>query len=258
MATQRLITLQDYLKTGQANLERGLEQEPRLVAWFERLNVLYHEGGDAILVPPNVPPFWIAALAHLTHQRLHFTMACFLWTQRGEALACVRRGLDATLNGLVLDREPKWFEAFKASASPFTRITSYLSKRSEQYPEAQPLVELHGMCSQYASHADFSVLPPLLRVVARNVAGDARTLVQWFHPHQDDPELDHAYGLDLMLAFALMLKTWAPWITRNSPKLAGDWMTRVEVVYLEIVREQEAIYESFRKSGRIPEASEQS
>jgi hypothetical protein len=93
MTTHRLITFESYLKTGQANLEKGLEQDPQLLARFERLNTLYHEGGDAIVVPREGPPFWIAALAHFTHQRLHFTMACVLWTHRGDALASVRTTL---------------------------------------------------------------------------------------------------------------------------------------------------------------------
>jgi hypothetical protein len=63
MTTHRLITLEAYLKTGQANLEKGLEQDAQLLARFEQLSILYHEGGDAIVVPREGPPIWIAALA---------------------------------------------------------------------------------------------------------------------------------------------------------------------------------------------------
>jgi hypothetical protein len=252
MAVHRLITLGDYLATSQENLEKGLEQNPQLVAHFERLNVLYHEGGDSIVVPREGPPFWIAALVHFTHQQLHFTMASFLRTHRGDALASVRRGVDATLNGLVLEREPKWFGAFRASAPPFTRITSYLSKATDRYPEAQALVDLHRTCSKYASHADFSVLPPLLKVGSVSNSGAVRGLVKWFHPHQDDPELDHAYGVDLLFAFGLMLRTWSPWVTANSPNLGADWGAQVQTEYTETAKEQQQIYDAFRKSGRLP------
>lgn len=253
MPSHPLITLDAYLRTGQKNLEQGLEQDPSLLAEFERLNTLYHEGGGAIVVLPDVPPFWIAGLVHFTHSQLHFTMACFLRTHRGDALASVRRGVDATLNGLILDREPNWFEAYRASRPPFTRVTSYLSKAAEKYPEAQELVGLHHTCSQYASHADFSVLPPLLRVVPDPAQARLAVKFHWFHPDQEDPELDHAFGVDLLFAFGLMLQTWSPWIQRNSRNLAGDWVTRVAGTYADLLANQQQIYDAFRKSGRLSE-----
>src|SRR6266496_1279712 len=250
----KLITLPSFLATEGANLDAGLVQHrDAVLARFEVLNGLFYEPHRHIKLKREGRALLLGALFDMAHFQLHFTMATFLRGHRSEAFASVRKAIDAAMNAMVLHIEPTQFTNYKASAYPFTRMTHYLTRPARQaaYPLATHLVDIHGICSNFASHADFRSLPPRAKLVAPDGGDWAAFRFFWFEPHQEDPPLDHAIGIDLLVAFGLVLRAFMPWIFAHAPKLAKEWRKNAMAFVKSLNAEQDAIAKEFKAAGRL-------
>ena len=241
----RFVSLKAFLATEQANLKTGRAQYPRLLTRSEALNALYYTASVRIRVP--IEEVVVASLFRLTHYQLHFTTGCFLRGHWGEAFASARKALNATMSGLVLHSERRLLQKFRESKYPFNNTTKYLQRRCAQFPMAGVLIDAHGMCDHYASHADFQSLSPWADTFQVYEGHPIDSRFNWFSLHDLDPVVREAIGNDCLRTFGLILRAWAPWVQAYAEGLPSTWQPEVVALLAAFVAEQMRIDAKFLK-----------
>lgn len=149
----------------------------------------------------------ILALYLFTHYHLYLSFVTLMRCHLSDSMASTRKAIDATLTSYRLYIEPETHQQYLDEAWAYKRITATIEKArkadASAYPLAPPLLELHGICSQYGSHSDVSSFAYRIKVTPLD---STKTQVEhlMFQIPEDPAEVRY-YLASTLSAFMLML-----------------------------------------------------
>ena len=163
------------------------------------------------------------------HFHLYFSVTCVLRSHLSEALSSTRKAIDAALSAYVLILDPdkttsylerdKYFRAIKAN------IQRRLEKDESSFPLARELLNIHGACSEFGSHADVSSFFHRLQITDL----DEKNSEILFHYFQFPSNLDgySFYFLVILQAFFLVFRIFKLFFDKQLEIVDPVWEGRI-------------------------------
>ena len=147
-----------YLGSEEQNLLTSIANFRQEFDLFHNVDQIYQAPLGRLCVGEDeavVPQLYL-----FVHFHLYFSVTCILRSHLSEALSSTRKAIDAALSAYALILDPdkttaylerdKYFRAIKAN------IQRRLEKDESSFPLARELLNIHGKCSEFGSHADVS------------------------------------------------------------------------------------------------------
>ena len=138
---------------------------------------------------------------------LYLSFATLMRCHLSDSLASTRKAIDATLSAYRLHVEPGTLPEYLEAGSSYRFIKKTIEKARKvdeiAYPLAPPLLELHGTCSAYGSHADIASFAHRIKVVPNGLGSALMEHSMFQYP--EDPEEFRYYLAATLSAYSLML-----------------------------------------------------
>jgi hypothetical protein len=134
-------------------------------------------------------------------------------------LASTRKAIDSTLSAYRLHVEPGTLPEYLEAKYSYRFIKKTIEKARKNdetaYPLAPPLLDLHGTCSTYGSHADIASFVHRVKVVPRDTGSASIEHLMFQYP--EDPEEFRYYLASTLSAYSLMLGVFVAPIEKYAP-----------------------------------------
>lgn len=162
--TTRPTDFLEYLASQEQNMLVSMQKFRQEFDFFSTVDELYQRVLTRLIAPDNgltrndvvLPQLFI-----FSHNHFYLAMSLLLRTHTSDGYHCVRTAIDAALIAYRIILKDGSQEDYLNRVNGFTVVPRHIrQKRKEDptaYPLAEPLLNLHDYCSQFASHADFSV-----------------------------------------------------------------------------------------------------
>lgn len=237
--------LLEYLSKEENNLLTSLVNYRHDVDAFAQVDGHFQAPVPHIEVPAdNDHARMVVGLYLFTHYHLYLSFATLLRCHLSDSLASTRKAIDATLTAYRLHLEPGTLQAYLAEDASYRFITSTIKHAIKQdnnaYPLAPPLLELHGICSQYGSHADVSSFVHRVKVTP---LGSGRAQVEHMMFQFPDDEKEFRYYLASTLsAYMLMLAIYADPLTKLTKDFdVTQWTEAIKALTASIEKVRAAL-----------------
>ena len=152
----------------------------------------------------------ILGLYLFTHYHLYLSFVTLIRCHLSDSLASTRKALDATLTAYRLHAEPNTLDEYLNERGTYKFIARTISRAREKdanlFPLAPSLLHLHGVCSQFGSHADISSFVHRIKVVPLDAGKGVVEHLMFQYPK--DPEEFRYYLVSTMSAYILMLQVF--------------------------------------------------
>jgi len=152
----------EYISNEEYNLLTSLRNFGKEFFLFSELDFIYKEYFkilQSLKVKPNYEAV-ISIFLYFIHFNFYFSTSCFMRGHTGEAFSSIRKSIDAGFTAYYILENKDSVEDYINQEKYFIYIKNTIKKIREsdktKYPLAQGLIELHELCSSYASHADIS------------------------------------------------------------------------------------------------------
>jgi len=168
----------------------------------------------------------VLGLYLFTHYHLYLSFATMLRCHLSDSLASTRKAIDATLTAYKLHVDPATLQEYLDERGPYKFIARTIRRAREKdvsmFPLAPPLLELHGVCSRYGSHADVASFAHRVEVVPLNK--DQAVVEHLMFQYPKDPDEFRYYIVSTMSAFVLMLEVFIDAIAKYTKDFdVGAW-----------------------------------
>ncbi len=233
--------LLNYVSEEEQNLRSNFKKLESSLNVFSQLDNLYKLPLDSAVISETdgvIPGLYL-----MVHFKFYFSISCLLRGHISEGFGSARAAIDASLIAYKIILEPETKESYLKGEWSFKSIKNHLSKEREKdksrYPLAVALIELHEMCSEHASHADFSVLKHRIKVLKQENT-EKRLLTPKYFDGPSDEVLYHGIIIDFLKAFHAMLVIFQPFIVKTFSIESDKWVN-------EIIKIGEVLNEEQRK-----------
>ena len=204
--------LLEFLSKEENNLLTSMMKYRDDVDAFSRVDGHFQAPVAYIDVPAgNEQARTVVGLYLFTHFHLYLSFATLLRCHLSDSLASTRKAIDATFTAYKLHLEPGTLKAYLEEDASYRFITKSIMRARKQdnnaYPLAPALLELHGVCSRYGSHADVSSFAHRVKVTPLG-PDKARVEHLMFQFPEDEKEFRY-YLASTLSAFMLMIAIYA-------------------------------------------------
>jgi len=159
----------------------------------------------------------LVGLYLFTHYHLYLSMVTLARCHLSDSLASTRKAIDATLTAYRLHVQPETLQEYLDEKGSYRFITRTIARAREKddklFPLAPPLLHLHGVCSQFGSHADISSFAH--RVNVKPVDANKAIVEHLMFQYPEDPDEFRYYLASTMSAFVLMLQVFIDPLTKH-------------------------------------------
>jgi hypothetical protein len=187
------------------------------------------------------------ALYLFTHYHLYLSFVTLMRCHLSDSLASTRKAIDATLSAYRLCVEPQTLEQYLNAEGAYLRITRTMERArsadANAYPLAPPLLHLHGVCSQFGSHADVSSFVHRIKVVP--VSSDKATIEHLLFQYPEDPAEFRYYFASTLSAYMLMLEVFIEPVGKYAAEFDLDsWRKSSNALVMSIEKVRAALAEA--------------
>ena len=236
----------EYLGAEEHNLLASVVNFKSDFDLFCNLDQIYREPLirlDRLEIPPSKAV--IPRLFLFVHFHLYFSVSCILRSHLSECLNSMRKAIDASLSAYQIVLEPSLAQAYENRDPMFQQIKNHVQKEikkdSSKYPLAHQLIDIHGLCSEFGSHADVSSFFHRLELKP-DANGKKELRVHHFQFPKKKSEYQF-YFIATLQGFYLMFKIFKIFFDQNLKIIDINWEQRIEVLGKKI-DEQRKIYKT--------------
>jgi hypothetical protein len=258
--------LLEYIGAEETNLLVSMMRFPRDINAFQNIDGLFQAPTTHIDI--KVKDFeaftdderhkiTVVALYSFVHFHLYFSTTCLLRCHLSDSLASTRKAIDAALTAYKLIHEPKTLNEYVEGHYAYKFIKKHIDKARQKdktlYPVAQPLIELHEICSEFGSHADVGSF--IHRVRVEKTSGVNKQLLKHLMFQVPEHALEHRYYLlRTYLGFVLMVLIFTDFIGGLTKGFdVSDWKKRVEEMGGSVQSVADECMTAMRKEGLVSE-----
>lgn len=212
---------------------------------------------DELKVVNHIQGLYSAALSHIrlssradlivyqiltfTHYHFLFATACQLRCHIAEAFNSLRSAIDGALVAACIIKERHSQEAYFKREKPFIRLNRHLgnlvkAKHLDRLPHHHIpiLLEIHDLCSSFASHADVDSFAHRSREF-RDEEGTEWATYEYFQFSRDSRQ-QRFYFFSLMHGFAVILDVFSGFLVDEQKKVGEQWRQELHGVIAGIER----------------------
>ena len=185
------------------------------------------------------------------HFHFLFASACFARCHLSAAFASSRAAIDAALIGAYIIRDRQAGEAYVKREPPFDNFARHLgnlikANKPLPHPLVRPLFELQKKLSQFSVHADIGSFIHRAKII-RN-ADEDELQFQYFQLVEDNTRRK-IYGLQLLLAFVLVLDMFSDFLVAEQMCLSVAWQNHLRSLGARLEVTLEEAKTALGKSG---------
>ncbi len=154
----------EYLASQEQNMLVSMQRFRQEFDYFGAVDALYQQVLTRLIAPDNGLTRNDVVLPQLiifSHSHFYLAMSLLLRTHISDGYHCIRTAIDAALIAYRIILNDGSQEDYLNRTNGFTSVPRHIRNKREAdpnaYPLAEPLLKLHAYCSQFASHADFSI-----------------------------------------------------------------------------------------------------
>ena len=167
-------------------------------------------------------------LLGFTHYHFLFATACLLRCHLSEAFSSLRSAIDGAVVAAYIINDRPSQEAYRARRRPFDKLMRHArnfirENRLDKLPHPQIpyLIEMHDLCSTFASHADINSFAHRAREF-RDEHGIDWATTEYFQ-FSRDPQQQRYYFFSLMHGFAIILNVFSSFLIDEQKKVGEQW-----------------------------------
>jgi len=178
-------------------------------------------------------------LLGFTHYHFLFATACQFRCHMAEAFNSLRCAIDGALVAAWLIKDRASQEAYYQRKKPFDKLNRHLrnlvrEKRTERlpHPHIPILLEMHELCSRFASHADVDTFAHRAREF-RDESGVEWATHEYFQFSRDVREQRYHF-FSLMHGFLVLLDVFSGFLVGEQKKVPAEWQQELHGVIASI------------------------
>jgi hypothetical protein len=162
-----------------------------------------------------------------------------------------RKAIDATFTAVRLIREPDtltdYFERHRDFKNIKRTVSDANKKPETKYPDTDPLIAMHEICSQFGSHADVSSFIHRVEVTEPDELGKSLMRLLMFQKPESDLEFRY-YLVQILISFAQMLWLFKDFVGDIAAGIEKDkWIATISQTILAIEKESGQIEAAMKK-----------
>ncbi len=219
----------DYLGKEEYNLLASLMNFRSDFDLFHDIDNIYREPLRRLQVSENeavVPQLYL-----FVHFHLYFSISTILRSHLSECLGSTRKAIDASLSAYKIILEPSYNTKYVKRDNYFQHIKSNLKSEIKQdhskYPLAHNLITLHGLCSQFGSHADITSFFHRLEIKKSSEVKNKELLVYYFQFPKNPIEYRFYYIVTLQ-SFYLMFLIFKAFFDKTFKIIDAEWENKIK------------------------------
>lgn len=185
----------------------------------------------------------IVQLLTLVHYHFLFSCSCYMRCHLSEAFNSARVAIDASLIAAHIIQNPASQKDYAERKAPFTMMVRHYKnfikgdKSKLPHPLIETLVDLHTLCSTFASHADINAFQHRVDYVGDD---DKKMSFGYFQFARNPQEMKYFF-LALLKTFVMTLDIFADFLVKEVKFLPDAWQTELHVVGMRIQTRQNEI-----------------
>jgi hypothetical protein len=162
----------DYLGTEETNLLINVANHQEEFQTFNTLDRVFTWAMENMSVPTE--SVMIADLYLFAHTCLYTSISSILRCHEEDAFSSTRKAIEAALHAYRIRSKPESVKLYIEGAKEFEKIKQTLGQDRSTPPIVRRLMDIHGYCCKWASHADARVILSRISVL------DERTEIDYF------------------------------------------------------------------------------
>lgn len=238
-------TFLDYLGVEEQNLLTSFVNFRQEFGLFDRIDYIYRQ--PLLRLKVSEDESIVPLLCLFVHTHLYFSISCILRSHLSEALSATRKAIDAGLTAYVLILNPDQAERYVNRDKYFQFVKGNMEKEIKNdhslYPLAHSLLNIHGLCSQFGSHADFSSFFHRLETKPR-LDNESEVLVGYFQ-FPSNTENYRFYYLTVLQAFFLIFQIFKTFFDKKLRIIDPDWEHAIGQLELTLGNLRQTAYDRF-------------
>ena len=248
--------LLEFVSKEEHNLLTTLHTYHDDVKQFSRVDGHYQAPTKHITIPAaDNHGRMILALYLFTQYHLYLSWVTLMRCHLSDSLASTRKAIDATLTAYRLHAQPGTLQEYLQERGTYRFITRTITRARQAdanlFPLAPPLLHLHGVCSQYGSHADISSFAHRVQVVPLD-AGKAVVEHLMFQYPKNPTEFRY-YLASTLSAYILMMQVFIDPIAMYTKDFnVGAWSDSAK----KLIESTEKVRKALAKAGLDQKAPE--
>ncbi|WP_284947139.1 hypothetical protein [Acidisoma cladoniae] len=221
------LTLERFIELEQEQLSISMSQDLEELRAVSHIQALYSAALSKITLRAKADLI-VFQLLGFTHYHFLFGTACLLRCHLSEAFSSLRVAIDAALVAAYIIQDRPSQEAYFARTKPFDKLIRHAKNfirdnRPEKLPHPMipNLIDMHDVCSQFASHADIETFTHRRREFRDN-DGISWATTEYFQ-FSRDPKIQRYYFFSLMHGYAMLLDIFALFLIDEQEKVPQQW-----------------------------------
>lgn len=254
--------LLEYLGVEETNLLVSMNLCKRDMDFFPKLDGLFQEPlkyidlkvkNRAELTHDDKYRMTVLTLYLYVHYHLYSAFSTMLRCHLSDALSQTRKAIDAAFTAARLIREPATLKDYLDRHADYRNIKRTVSdankKQETEYPDTGPLVEMHGICSEFGSHADVSSFIHRVEMTEPDELGKSLMRLLMFQKPDSDLEFRY-YLVQILASFSQMLWLFRDFVGDVAKGIEKEkWVAVIAQTISAIQKESEQIEVAMKKAA---------